>query len=65
MLLLYSTNPRLKVASEDLKGCLAPTRAVEVGAGEVSGATEFGTVASDMQEQLALPMEDERLGQEG
>lgn len=67
MLMLYSTNPRLKVASEDIKGCLAPTQAVEMGAGEVPGATEFGTVAGaagEMQEHLAFSMEAEGLGQE-
>lgn len=62
MLVLYSTIPRLKMGSEDVKGCLAPTQAAEVEAGEVPGATKFGTVAGaagDMQEHLALSMEAE------
>lgn len=68
MLALCSTNPRLKLASKVIKGNLAPTPAVEVAAREVTGGTEFGTVAGasgDMQENLALSMEAEGFGLEG
>lgn len=45
VLVLYSTNPGLQAASEDVKGCLAPTQAAKAGTRQVTEATEFGTVA--------------------